>query len=271
MKFLAWPMLLSLLSYGAAQSPPRDPRPPVSDPNRQERTLLQAAAANPTSAAAQHSVAVFFWDKTRALGATPEEKLSYVLKGIAAEDRALAIDGNYVEALVYKNIFLRLQANLTADPAEQKRLIDEADMLRTRAISLRQVQGGIVDDAGGRLPAPPPSPEPPFTGFDEPFEQAQARLTPVRVGGEVRTPAKIRDSKPVYPPIAQSARVQGVVILEAIIGADGNVANARVMRSIPLLDAAALGAVSNWQFQPTQLNGQPVPVIMTVTVNFALQ
>ena len=269
MTFLALPMLLSLLSYGAAQSPPRDPRPPVSDPNRQERTLLEAAAANPASAAAQHSVAVFFWDKSRAVDATAEEKLSYVRKGIAAEDRALAIDGNYVEALVYKNIFLRLQANLTADPAEQKRLIDEADTLRTRVLSLQRVNAGITDGDGARLP--PPSPQPAFTGFDEPFEQAQARLTPVRVGGDVRTPTKIRDSKPVYPPIAQSARVQGVVILEAIIGADGNVANARVMRSIPLLDAAALDAVSHWQFQPTQLNGQPVPVIMTVTVNFTLQ
>ena len=269
MKFFALPMLLSLLSYGAAQSPPRDPRPPVSDPNKQERTLLEAAAANPTSAAAQHSVAVFFWDKSRAVDATPEEKLSYALKGIAAEDRALAINGDYVEALVYKNILLRLQANLSRDPAEQKRLVEEADALRTRAMSLRQVHGGITDDTGG--PVPPPPPHVQFTGFDEPFEQAHARLTPVRVGGNVRVPTKIRDSKPVYPPIAQSARVQGVVILEAIIGPDGNIANARVMRSIPLLDAAALSAVSQWQFEPTQLNGQLVPVIMTVTVNFTLQ
>ena len=269
MKFLALPMLLSLLSYGAAQSPPRDPRAPVSDPNKQERTLLEAAAANPTSAAAQHSVATFFWNKTRALDATPEQKLSYVLKGIAAEDRALAIDPDYVEALTYKSILLRLQANLTSDPVDQKRLIEEADTLRTRVMSLQRVNAGITDAAGA--PAPPPPPQPPFAGFDEPFEQAQARLTPVRIGGNVRTPTKVRDSKPVYPPIAQSARVQGVVILEAIIGPDGNVAHARVLRSIPMLDAAALSAVSQWQFTPTHLDGQPVPVIMTVTVNFTLQ
>lgn len=269
MKFFALPMLLSLLSYGAAQSPPRDPRPPASDPNKQERTLLEAAAANPTSAAAQHSVAVFFWDKSRALDATPEQKLSYVLKGIAAEDRALAIDGDYVEALTYKSILLRLQANLTADPTEQKRLIDEANTLRTRVMSLQRVTAGIIDVGGA--PAPPPPPQPPFAGFDEPFEQAQVRLTPVRVGGNVGVPTKIRDSKPIYPPIAQSARVQGVVILEAIIGPDGDVANARVLRSIPLLDAAAISAVSQWQFTPTLLNGQPVAVLMTVTVNFTLQ
>src|SRR5687768_14233382 len=108
MKFIALPLLLALLSpsYAGTQTPPRDPRPPVSDPTRQERALLDAAAANPTSPAAQHALAVFYWDKTRAVGVTPEEQRSFVLKGIAAEDRALAINGDYVEALVYKNILL---------------------------------------------------------------------------------------------------------------------------------------------------------------------
>ena len=85
------------------------------------------------------------------------------------------------------------------------------------------------------------------------------------------TPTKTKDVKPVYPPIAQSARVQGVVIIEATIGADGRVKDAKVLRSIPLLDQAALDAVKQWQFTPTLLNGVPVPVIMTVTVNFTLQ
>jgi periplasmic protein TonB len=75
----------------------------------------------------------------------------------------------------------------------------------------------------------------------------------------------------VYPSIAQSARVQGVVIVEATIGPDGKVSDARVLRSIPLLDQAALDAVRQWVFTPTLLNGVPVPVIMTVTVNFTLQ
>jgi protein TonB len=91
------------------------------------------------------------------------------------------------------------------------------------------------------------------------------------VGGNIRTPTKVKDVKPQYPPIAQSARVQGVVIIEATIGANGKVQEAKVLRSIPLLDAAALEAVRQWEFTPTTLNGQPVPVIMTVTVNFTLQ
>jgi protein TonB len=76
---------------------------------------------------------------------------------------------------------------------------------------------------------------------------------------------------PVYPPIAQAARVQGIVIIEATIGEDGQVTNARILRSVPLLDQAALDAVRQWHYVPTMLNGVPVPVIMTVTVNFTLK
>ena len=97
------------------------------------------------------------------------------------------------------------------------------------------------------------------------------RPAPVRVGGNIRAPQKTRNVKPVYPQIAQSARVQGVVIIEATIGPTGKVQDARVLRSIPLLDQAALDAVRQWEYSPTLLNGVPVPVIMTVTVNFTLQ
>ena len=119
------------------------------------------------------------------------------------------------------------------------------------------IPGGVVGGVVGGLPeAPPPPPPPP---------------APVRVGGNIKAPQKIKDVKPVYPPIAQSARVQGVVIIEATIGPDGHVTDAKVLRSVPLLDQAALDAVRQWVFTPTLLNGVPVPVIMTVTVNFTLQ
>ena len=118
------------------------------------------------------------------------------------------------------------------------------------------VTGGIVGGLEAAPPPPPPPPPPP---------------APVRVGGAIKQPTKIKDQRPVYPPIAQSARVQGVVIIEAVIGPDGRVQEAKVLRSIPLLDAAALDAVKQWTYTPTLLNGQPVPVIMTVTVNFTLQ
>jgi protein TonB len=94
---------------------------------------------------------------------------------------------------------------------------------------------------------------------------------PVRVGGDIKEPKKIKDVKPEYPADAQAAGIQGVVILETIIGPSGAVSDARVLRSIPALDQAAVDAVRQWEFTPTLLNGVPVPVIMTVTVNFTLR
>jgi periplasmic protein TonB len=121
------------------------------------------------------------------------------------------------------------------------------------------VPGGVIGGVVGGVPeAPPPPPPPPPT-------------QPVRVGGNIKPPTRIKNVTPVYPPIAQSARVQGVVIIEATIGPNGRVTDARVLRSIPLLDQAALDAVRQWEYTPTLLNGVPVPVIMTVTVNFTLQ
>ena len=126
------------------------------------------------------------------------------------------------------------------------------------------VKGGLdVTDAGlvsgtDAIVAPPPPPKP-------------VVQEPVRVGGHIREPAKIHNVAPIYPPIAQAARIEGVVIIEATIGIDGRVQNARLLRSVPMLDEAALAAVRQWIFTPTTLNGVPVPVIMTVTVHFKLQ
>jgi periplasmic protein TonB len=122
-------------------------------------------------------------------------------------------------------------------------------------------RGGVVGGTVGAV-APPPPPPPPPPGW------AQGAI---RVGGQIPPPTKTKHANPVYPPIAESARVQGVVILETVIGADGKVQDARVLRSIPLLDQAALDAVKQWEFTPTLLNGSPVPIVMTVTVQFTLQ
>jgi len=84
-------------------------------------------------------------------------------------------------------------------------------------------------------------------------------------------PRKIKDVPPVYPENAASARVQGVVILEITIQPDGIVGDAKVLRSTPLLDEAALAAVKQWIYEPTLLNGVAVPVITTATVTFSLK
>ncbi len=75
---------------------------------------------------------------------------------------------------------------------------------------------------------------------------------------------------PQYPAIARQARVQGIVILECTISPRGDVTDVRVLRGIPLLNQAAIDAVRQWEYEPTLVNGVPVAVIMTVTVNFKL-
>ncbi|MFN8058474.1 MAG: TonB family protein [Vicinamibacterales bacterium] len=93
---------------------------------------------------------------------------------------------------------------------------------------------------------------------------------PVRVGGAVAPPSKLRDTRPVYPEKAQQDKVQGVVICETTIGADGKVEYAMVIRSIPALDEAALDAILQWEFTPTLVDGVPHAVVMVITVNFTL-
>jgi TonB family protein len=119
----------------------------------------------------------------------------------------------------------------------------------------------LPPDAFKREPLPPP---------------AQAAATPEagaipRVGDTLRPPVRITNVNPVYPAVAIAARVEGVVIIEATINTDGKVVKARILRSIPLLDAAALEAVRQWEYTPSFLNGQRTPVIMTITINFTLQ
>jgi protein TonB len=94
--------------------------------------------------------------------------------------------------------------------------------------------------------------------------------TPIRIGGEIRAPERMKYVPPVYPTEAQQARISGVVIIQAIIDENGDVAMSKVLKSIPLLDEAALAAVSQWKYTPTLVNGVAVPVVMTVTVNFTL-
>lgn len=124
---------------------------------------------------------------------------------------------------------------------------------------------GFVTGTGteglGLVDAPPPASRPPISTPPE---------VPRRVGGVIQPPRRIHEVAPVYPPIARSAGIKGIVILEAVIDREGRVTDARVLRSVSLLDDAALAAVKQWRFTPTLLNGEPIPIVMTVTVTFTL-
>ena len=93
----------------------------------------------------------------------------------------------------------------------------------------------------------------------------------VRVSQGVTKGLLIYRVEPAYPPLAKQARIQGVVVLTAIIGKDGNVQNLQIVSGHPLLAPAAIEAVKQWRYKPFLLNGQPVEVETTVTVNFRVQ
>ncbi len=94
---------------------------------------------------------------------------------------------------------------------------------------------------------------------------------PPRVGGDVKAPRKVRNVNPEYPADARRAGLAGVVILECTLDARGEVVDMTVLRGVPPLTEAASKAVRQWRYEPTLLDGVPVPVIMTVTVNFKLE
>jgi TonB family protein len=93
----------------------------------------------------------------------------------------------------------------------------------------------------------------------------------LRVGGDLPKPTRLDRERLAYPPDAQAARVQGTVVIETMIGTDGRVVYAYVVQSIPMLDEAALATVRRWRFEPTSVNGSPVPVVCEMTVNFRLE
>ena len=113
---------------------------------------------------------------------------------------------------------------------------------------------GSVSLSGATTPVPPPP-----GGY--PVPQAA-----VRVRSGITSPVKVVDVPAVLPETARRAGVSGVVVVEVTIGPDGVVTDAKVLRGIPLLDAAALAAVRQWRYEPTLLNGASVPVITTAAV-----
>jgi protein TonB len=125
------------------------------------------------------------------------------------------------------------------------------------------VLGGILaaNARESEIAVPPPPPPPPILAPSPPKE-------PIRVGGIVREPQIIKLVPPVYPILAQKARVSGKVVLEATLTVDGTVEEIRVISGHVLLVQAAIDCVKQWRYEPTYLNGEPVAVILTAIVTF---
>jgi protein TonB len=124
--------------------------------------------------------------------------------------------------------------------------------------------GGVIGGIIGAAAAPPP---PPPAVKEAPKAVAPKRIT---VGGNVQQAMLISQPRPVYPPLAKQARIQGTVRFTAIIGKDGTIQNLTLISGHPLLVQSATEAVKQWRYKPTLLNGEPVEVVTQIDVNFTL-
>jgi protein TonB len=143
--------------------------------------------------------------------------------------------------------------DVDAGAAEPRPDTPEADGHGTPGGAYAGTNGGVIGGVIGGVGGPP------------------APLEPVRVGGAIQEPAKVKHVAPAYPDIAVRSNVQGAVVLDCTISPQGRVAAVTVVRGIPLLNEAAVAAVRQWVYTPTLRDGVPVPIIMTVTVRFGLE
>jgi TonB family protein len=188
------------------------------------------------------------------------------LDGIDHLNKALALDPKYDDAMAYKNLLLREYADLCDSKLEYEKMKAEADAWIQKALDTRRekaeqsVRTAAIETAGSGIAVPPPEP---------PTEQASVprRIT---VGGTVQESMLISRTPPKYPEDAKQARIEGDVLLTAIIATDGSVQQLDVKSGHPLLASAAIEAVMQWKYRPTLLNGQPVEVVTSIHFNFTL-
>ena len=149
--------------------------------------------------------------------------------------------------------------NVLTDPESGSSRIQLTFTVRSQADAPAGLSSGLGDDILEALAALPQR--------DAPADPPNA---PIRIGDGVAPPRKIHDVRPVYPPAAREAGVEGLVVLEATIDPTGEVSDIEVLKSVPELDEAAIAAVEQWRYEPTLVDGEPVSILMTVTINFML-
>ena len=197
----------------------------------------------------------------------PAEPSSERLAELAAVAERIAVAELVAEAAAMRELAQSRSASVSRSaesigsaveqepPAESSS--EQIAELIARAAALQEQLQAVLDELQALLG----DADRPAGGSGEPF----------RIGDGIRPPARVVDVAPVYPPEAREARVQGVVMLEVTLSRTGEVSDVEMVRSTPLLDEAAVAAVRQWRYEPTLVDGEPVSVLMTVTMNFALR
>lgn len=162
--------------------------------------------------------------------------------------------------------FKKAEASIALSGASVRRDVALSLGTLSETVTIRGGGSGATSSASGAAPSRrSPDPELSRAALQKDIDACE----PSPTGGRVRPPRKIKDVKPIYPPSLQAAGVGGVVGIKATIGADGLVREYEVVKPVhPELDAAAVEAVKNWQFDGTLLNCAPTEVTMTVSLTF---
>jgi TonB family protein len=217
--------------------------------------FVRAATLDPRNPRALYAIGAVDWylvyDKKQPL--QPAEQTPLIEEGLLYLDKALALDSQHVEAMTFMNLLLRVKAQIAMDPAEKASLIAQADQWFKKALETRRLKSPTPGTAEA-IPPPPPPPPPP----------------PQRIGPDIAPLSLLSKVDPVYPAPARAARVQDTVILEVVIDKEGKPTSIRIVKGHPLLNQAAIDAVQQWRYRPMLLNGQPIDVITTLIVDFAL-
>jgi TonB family protein len=203
-----------------------------------------------------------------------DPKLGRVLVQLEAD---VAADGTVADVRLLSVSIVAEKVEMTADPAALREDFDA--MVNASIASLRQwrfdppagtpaaVRVPIYFDVVGRRTSfgsiRPMSGYPPHVTVVPPSDA-------LKVGDVIKTPKKLVNVSPRYPDDALKAKVQGEVVLDVVVDANGVPTDVQVSQSVPMLDAAAIEAVKQWRYEPTLMNGVPVPVVMTVTLGFTL-
>jgi protein TonB len=137
-----------------------------------------------------------------------------------------------------------------------EREVDIVDTTETEPMPQPEIDLPQADPELAIPEGPPPEPEP---------------EGPIHVGGDVRAPVKLSGQEPGYTPAARAARIEGTVVVQAVIDKQGRVTQIKVLKDQPMgLGERAVSAIRDWKFRPATLNGKPVDVYYNLTVNFQL-
>ena len=253
---------------------------------------IKAIQADPTDKAAYYTAAFVDWATTypdyatarAAAGMKPwdtgiipdaglrnkvrAEHGAQIQDGFTMLQTALQLDPEYSDAMAYMNLLYRIQAGISDTDAQYADLTAKADEWVDKALAAKRAQAGKPQPPNGSymVPAPPPPPPPP-----PPAADANVPASAVRAEASDQAKKLVSQVAPVYPQQARDAGISGQVQLRVVVGKNGTVQDIHVLSGHPLLVPAAIEAVRQWVYQPTLVNGQPVEVVSTVNVNFALR